>query len=73
MKNRNSGKRCMHDSRLKMLPFMVIFLNILILRRSEMTEEKVRALRGIRQMGDRRGESRSEADNSANSSLFLPY
>ena len=59
MKNRNSGKRCMHDSRLKMLPFIVIFLNILILRRSEVAEEKVRALRGIRQMSDRREESSS--------------
>ena len=49
----------MHDSRLKMLPFIVILLNILILRRSEVAEEKVRALRGIRQMSDRREESSS--------------
>lgn len=59
MKNGNSGKRCIHGSVLEMLPFMVIFINILILRRLEVAEEKGRALKGVWQVGDRRGESNS--------------
>lgn len=63
MKNGNSGKRwlCIGDAAIYgyMLPFMVIFINILILRRLEVAEEKGKALRGVWQVGDRRGESNS--------------